>query len=406
MSDAEATRASDSPFPVIFLKAQQHRRIQKGHLWIYSNEVDTARSPLKQLSAGAVARFCSHSGQGLGLGFVNPQSLICGRILTRDQKATIDSQWLETALRAALSLRERLYSEPYYRLVHGEADYLPGLVIDRYGDVVVVQWSAAGFDTLRDALVSAIERVVNPVGIVIKNDGGVRELEQLAAEVTTLGEVPAELTVIENGCRFAVPSTGGQKTGWFFDHRENRARFAQLARGLRVLDVFCYAGGWGVQAAMAGAASAVCVDSAAPALAEVHTNAERNGVADRVSTRRGRAVEVLKAMAEAGERFDAIAVDPPAFIKRRKDQAAGEAAYRHVTDLALALLAPGGVLMSASCSMPLGEDGLRDIVTASLAKVGRRGQLFARGGQAADHPVHPSIPETNYLKALFFRVLD
>jgi len=388
----------------LYLNKQADRRLKKGHLWIYSNEVDTHRSPLKAMQPGDVASVYSTGGQCLGSAMINPQTLICGRLFSLAEHAIPDEAFFVQRLDYALALRERCFTAPYYRLVYGDADLLPGVVIDRYGDVFVVQLSTAGMDRARDALLAALNSLFSPVGIILRNNHSGRDLEDLPDEVETFGSIPELLALVENDTRFEVPALTGQKTGWFYDHRPNRALVRQLVRDKRVLDVFSYIGGWGIQAATAGASEVVCVDSSPAAMDGVGHNAEINGVIDRVSGMRGKAVEAMKELVAAGERFDMVILDPPAFIRKRKDQKAGEAAYRHINELAIRLLQPGGILVSASCSMPLTDDMLTAIVYGAVHKQGRQARLFHVGGQGMDHPVHPMIPETRYIKAQFFRV--
>ncbi len=389
----------------LFLKPQADRRIRKGHLWIYSNEVDTQRSPMNTFISGQMVQVLSSSGKPLGVAFINPNALLCGRLLSRDARTRIDQRFIEERLRRALALREQFFRTPHYRLVYGDADFLPGIIVDRYGDYLVVQIAVAGFDLLQDALLEALRKVVQPKGMVVRNDHQAREMENLDSQVTLHGEIPEFLPVEENGCRFDVPAVEGQKTGWFYDHRVNRAALQNWVASRRVLDVFCYLGGWGVQAAVAGAQTVLCVDSSQSALEGVTRNAGLNGVADKVAVSRGRAVDVLKSLCEQREKFDVVILDPPAFIKRRKDQKNGEAAYYHINELAVRLLEPDGLLASASCSMPLQAETLTEIVRSAARHCDRDTQMIYRGGQGPDHPVHPAIPETDYLKAQFFRVM-
>jgi 23S rRNA (cytosine1962-C5)-methyltransferase len=390
-------------FPLLVLNAQADRRIKKGHLWIYSNEVNTAKTPLKGFAPGDLAEVCSAGGQSLGLAFINPNALICGRLLTRDSRQRLDTGFLRSRITQALHLREMCFSEPYYRLVYGDSDLLPGVVIDRYGDYLVVQISVAGFDRLLEDLLAALEQVLQPKGIVVRNNHSARELEELEEQVRIVGAVPDTLALVENGARFEVSATTGQKTGWFYDHRVNRAALQNLVRGRRVLDVFSYMGGWGVEAGIAGARHVTCVDASEAAVEGVRHNAALNGIADKVEAVRGKAVDVLKNLVADKSQFDVVVLDPPAFIKKRKDQAAGEAAYRHINELAIRLLGKEGLLVSASCSMPLTRDILQEIVRGAARHLDRQAQLIYSGGQGPDHPIHPAIPETDYLKAQFYR---
>lgn len=392
--------------PRLMLKPQEDRRLREGHLWIYSNEVDVAATPLKHFEAGAQARVEDSRGKVLGIATVNPNSLICGRLISRDEQYPLNRSLLVHRLQIALSLREMLFEAPYYRLVYGDSDFLPGLVVDRFGDICVVQIATAGMERVKDDIVAALGKVLAPRGILFKNDGKMREVEGLPSYVeVAAGEVPDEVPLLENGVRFLAPVRAGQKTGWFFDHRESRARLRPLVAGKRVLDVFSYVGGWGVQAAAWGAREVVCVDASAAALEGVARNAALNGVGARVQTLQGDAFEIMSALKQSGERFDVVVLDPPAFIARRKDHKNGLIAYRRANELALRLLAKEGYLVSGSCSLHLTRAELVDVIRAAARHIDRAVQLIHHGHQGADHPVHPAIPETEYLKAVFARVL-
>jgi 23S rRNA (cytosine1962-C5)-methyltransferase len=397
--------APASSLPVLVLNAQADRRLKLGHLWIYSNEVDTARSPLKQFDMGQQALVTTNSGKPLGIALMNPTSLICGRIINRDESHPLNKSLLVHRFKQALALRELTFSEPYYRLVYGDSDLLPGLVVDRFGDYLVVQIAGAGMELVKNDIIDALVQVLKPEGILLSNDHSARALENLPEYTEVVyGSVPEAVELIENGTRFMAPIHGGQKTGWFYDHRVNRAQLQQYVNGKRVLDVFSYIGGWGVQAAKAGASEVICVDASESALDGVEQNAALNGVEDIVSTIQGKAIDVLKHLIAENERFDIVVLDPPAFIKKRKDQKAGEAAYRHINELGMRLLGRDGLLVAGSCSMHLGKDTLVEIVRAAGRHLDRHVQIIGQGGQGPDHPVHPAIPETDYLKAVFARV--
>jgi 23S rRNA (cytosine1962-C5)-methyltransferase len=397
-------RADDGRARELRLKRGEDRRLAAGHLWVFSNEIDSDATALAAFAPGDLAQITSHRGQFLGHAYVNPHALICARILSRDAAHPIDRALLDTRLRAALTLRERLYREPYYRLVFGESDGLPGLVLDRYGDVLVGQIATAGMEALKEAVAEAVRALISPAVLFWKNDSASRQLEQLpqVAEAA-FGEVPAQITAIEAGLRFAAPLTQGQKTGWFYDQAHNRARLAHyLWPGARVLDVCCYAGAWGVTALKAGAATASCIDSSETALDFVRRNAQANGVA--LETIRADAFDAMKALHDRGERFDVVVLDPPAFIKRKKDIPQGQAAYRKLNQLALALMEGEGLLVSCSCSYHLAPEELVTAIQTAARHTGRFVQILESGGQSPDHPVHPAIPETRYLKAFFCRV--
>ena len=401
--DPAAAEPGAPAYPVLRLKRHEERRVAAGHLWIFSNEVDTATTPLTGFAPGAVAAVRSDRDRFLGYAYVNPHSLIAARILSRDAGFAPGPSLLVHRLRVALALRERLYATPHYRLVHGESDLLPGLVVDRYGDVLVAQIATAGMEAQKDAIVAALDKVIKPRVVVFKNDSGARELEGLPKYVEAArGELPATVQVVEAGVDYTAPLVGGQKTGWFYDQAANRRQFLPLVRGAaRVLDVFSYVGAWAVPAGRDGA-EVTCVDSSAGALEAAQRNGAANGVALRVI--KADAFAALEELHAAREKFDAVIVDPPAFIKRRKDSAKGEAAYRRLNQLAMQLLPRDGLLVSCSCSYHLAPEALLDAIQKAGRHVGRFVQVLASGGQAPDHPVHPAIPETRYLKAFLCRV--
>jgi 23S rRNA (cytosine1962-C5)-methyltransferase len=404
MTHAAEVPADGLALPELRLKPREGRRLSAGHLWVFSNEVDNERTPLAGFAPGAPCRVIGDRDHFLGYAYVNPHALICARILGRDARYPPGKSLLAHRLQVALALRERLYAKPFYRLVHGESDGLPGLVLDRYGDVVVAQAGTAGMEALKAEVVAAVEQVIAPHAFIWKNDSGARDLEGLPSYVeAAFGEAPDHVEVEENGVRFRVPTGRGQKTGWFYDQAANRAAFLKYVPGARVLDVFSYLGAWGLSAARAGAAEVVCVDSSAPALDLLQKSADDNGLA--VHTRRGDAFDVLAALREAGERFDVVVVDPPAFIKRRRDIPKGQAAYRKLNQLAMQLLPRDGILVSCSCSHHLAQEDLVDAIQQAARHLGRFVQIVAVGGHAPDHPIHPAIPETRYLKALVCRVV-
>ncbi len=390
--------------PPLRLRKNEDRRLRAGHLWVFSNEVDVAATPLTAFQAGEMVEVQDQRGAPLGSAYVNPHSLIAARLVSRQRGRVLDAALLGRRIARALALREMVFDRPFYRLVFGEGDALPGLVVDRFGDVLVVQVTTAGMERVVDEVVQALREAVPSAGILLRNDSPGRVPEGLEPYVRTAhGDVPEVLAVEENGVRFEVGSTG-QKTGWFYDHRMNRARMAAYAPGRRVLDVFSYAGGWGVQAAAAGAAEVVCVDASAAPLEWAERSAALNGVEGRVRTERADAFDALGRRAADGERFGMVILDPPAFAKRKKDLKAGEEAYRRANQLAMELLEPDGILVTASCSFHLDRASLQDAVLRAGRRLGREVQLLEQGHQGPDHPVHPAIPETAYLKAFIARV--
>jgi 23S rRNA (cytosine1962-C5)-methyltransferase len=388
------------------LKKYEDRRLREGHLWIYSNEVDTSKTPLKTLEAGEQVIIEDFAGKKLGIATASPNSLICARLINRDVKHPLDKSLIVYRLNQALSLRERFFDEPYYRLVYGDSDGLCGLVVDRFGDYCVVQTTTAGMEKVKDDIVQALVKVLNPTGILFKNDSKARALEGLPPYIeVAYGDVPKLLPLVENGVKFLAPAHDGQKTGWFYDHRESRAQLQRVVKGKRVLDVFSYAGSWGVQAAAFGAAEVTCIDASEFALDIVKQNAALNGLEDKVHTLQGDAFQMLTELKQQGEQFDVIVLDPPAFMQKRKDHANGLQAYRRINELAMRLLVKDGILVSGSCSMHLKTEELVDVIRGASRHLDKSAQVVFIGGQGADHPVHPAIPETSYLKCVMARVL-
>ncbi len=392
--------------PSLWLKKGEDRRLRSGHLWVFSNEVDNERSALKAFTPGQVALLRDHADRALGTVYVNPHSLICARLMSRDPRRVLGQSLLEDRLRQALALRERLCETPCYRLVHGDGDGLSGLIIDRYGDTCVIQPNTAGMEQALEALIAALRATVRPSHILIRADSPMRELEGLDHYQRWVdGTGPELLELTENGVRFQVGSQDAQKTGWYYDHRASRARLADHVRGRRVLDVFSYVGAWGVQALAAGASSATCVDSSAAALDRASGNAALNGLDAALTTIEGDAFTVLQALREERQHYDVVIVDPPAFVKRKKDLKKGLGGYRRLNQLAMQVLAKGGTLISASCSSHVTADALLQEILAAARHLDRSLQVIETGQQAPDHPVHPAIPESRYLKTWFCRVL-
>lgn len=357
----------------------------------------------RQMPPGGLVRLEGDDGARLGTFMFNPHSLIAARLLDHDPAAVIDMEWLRVRLGDAITLRVRVCDAPFHRLVHAEADRLPGLVIDRYDDVAVVQANTAGMDRLTPLIVQALTDLLPLRAVVARNDSGARRQEGLSDEVALLFGEDASAEVVEGGVRFPVDPLEGQKTGWFYDQRPNRDRVAALAAGARVLDVFCHVGAFGVRCAAAGAREVVLVDSSAPALAQAERAAALNGVAERVRTRRGDAFEVMGEL--AGERFDLVVCDPPAFARSRKDAEAGLRAYGRMARMAAPLVAPGGFLFVASCSHHAPLEAWSAQIAFGLHRARREGRIVYTGGAGPDHPVHPHLPESAYLKAQLIQVL-
>jgi 23S rRNA (cytosine1962-C5)-methyltransferase len=391
--------------PELYLKKNEDKRLRKGHLWVFSNEIDAKRTPLDAFAVGDMVVVKDSTGKALGSAYINPKTLVCARIISRKLSTKIGGKFFTTRLANALALRERLYDKPYYRLVFGESDGLPGLVIDRYGSVLSVQITTAGIEKQKEILVTTLIEMLSPEAIILKNDTGQRQLENLPQETEVIyGTVPESLIIEENNAQFEINPVAGQKTGWFYDHRNSRAQLAKLAKNQRVLDLFSYSGAWGIPAAMAGASEVICVDSSESAIAMAKKSAELNQVADKVQGVRSDVFDFLKQARENNERYDIIILDPPALIKRKKDFKAGYEAYRRLNHLALQVLSNNGILVSASCSHHLSKANLHEILRSSARHIDRHMMFFAAGGQGFDHPVHPAIPETEYLKTYFCSV--
>jgi 23S rRNA (cytosine1962-C5)-methyltransferase len=400
-------RMSDEiAYPALYLKRGEDARLRGGHLWVFSNEVDVKRSPLTGFEPGEACVIVDAHDKPLGIGYVNPNSLICARLVNRNLDHALDRSLIVHRLKVALSLRERLYGEPYYRLVFGESDALPGLTVDRFGEVIVAQATTAGMERLKDDVTAAIAKVIKPAALVWKNDAAIRALEHLP-EYSDAGMqvLPVSLVVREGGLEFEIDPVGGQKTGWFYDQRANRDLLAPYVRGARVLDMFSYLGAWGLRAAAAGAKQVICVDASASAVAAITRNAQRNGLTDRVTAVRADAFEYLKAQRAAREHFDVVILDPPAFVKRKKDFAEGRIAYRRINEMAMQILARDGILITCSCSYHMPRAALLEAVQQAARHLDRNMQVLAQLQQAPDHPVHPAIPETDYLKGFICRVL-
>jgi 23S rRNA (cytosine1962-C5)-methyltransferase len=390
---------------VLQLKKNEEKRLSSGHLWVYSNEVDTQASPLKELSLGQTVEVRSSTGKWLAHAYANPQSLISARITSRNPKYPMSKSLIVHRIKVALGLRERFYPQPFYRLVFGESDLLPGLIVDRFGDVLVVQITTAGMEVLKQEITEALNKVMKPTGIVLRNDTSSRTLEGLDSYVENVGKVPDEVTLSEGDTEFAIPMANGQKTGWFYDQRDNRQWLNPLVQGKTVIDAYSYMGAWGVQAAKHGAERVICIDTSESALEYVAQNAQRNNVSDRVFTARGNATDVLAGLKADGESADIIVLDPPAFIKRKKDYRAGVKGYQKLNERGISLVKPDGLIVTCSCSYHMPVNEFRAMSNRAAVHVDRQMQIIHENGQSIDHPVHPAMPETNYLKTIYARVL-
>jgi len=393
MTDPEAR-------PRVFLRPGGDRRIGGGHPWAFSNEV-RMDAAAKELPPGAVVALHRVDGKPLGVGTFNPRSLIAFRMLDRDPDAVIDAAFLAGRIARALALRERLYDAPFYRLIHAEADGVPGLVVDRFADVLSVQANSAGMEALTPALLEALDAVLAPAAVVLRNDSRARAQEGLPQAVQVAkGQVAEPVIVTEAGLSFVADLVHGQKTGWYFDQRPAREMVAPLAAGGRMLDAYCQSGAFAVRAADASAVEVTAIDSSAASLDLAREAAQRNGVEAVCRFERGDVFEVLERLVSDGGRYRLVVADPPAFVKSRKDLASGIRGYRKLVRLVAPLVEPGGFLFVASCSHNVERDAFATEVAAGLHRVRRDGRILHAGGAGPDHPVHPRLPESAYLKTL------
>ena len=399
MTDQTSGASERSPArPTVRVLPRRHQRVKAGHPWVYSNEIEMTAA-LKALPAGCVVDVVNAGGEPLGAAMFNARSLVAARMIAPTAGIDLDRGLIEERLSAALVLRDRIVDAPSYRLVHAEADRLPGLVVDRFEDVVVIQSNTAGMDRAEADVVAAVDALLSPRAIVLRNDSPVRTLEGLELGVQVAkGELDGPIPLVENGVRFLADLSGGQKTGWFFDQRDHRAAVARVARGGSVLDVFAYTGGFGVTAAVAGAREVTMVDRSEAALALAEQAAEINGVVERCRFVRAAAFTELEMLAASGARYDVVVIDPPAFVKSRKDLSAGSRGYVKLTRLAAKLVAPGGFLFTASCSHNVSPELFGELVAKGLETAGRSGRILRSAGAGPDHPVHPFLPESAYLK--------
>lgn len=402
------TGSSSSPAPsrpIVRLKPKADAsRIRRGQPWVYADDVVTDRRT-KAIAPGSLAILQDAGRTNIGLVAVNGASKLMLRVLSPDVETQIDQAWFEAKLTRALELRSRLYDAPYYRLVHAEGDGLPGVVIDRFGDICVIQPNAAWVEARFDMLVAALVKVTG-VGTVYKNASGrTRELEGLDGEsgvVTGAIEGPVEVSM--NGATYLADIAGGQKTGLFYDQRPNHLFAAGLAKDARVLDVFSHVGGFGLAALAGGAASALAVDGSEPALTLAEQGAAASGWSDKFETRKGDAFKVMEALSQEGRVFDLVIADPPAFAPSKTALQNGLTAYSRVASMASRLVAPGGYLVLCSCSHAAELSKFRQASLRGIGKRERHAQLLHTGQAGPDHPVHEALAESSYLKALFFRL--
>jgi len=398
-------RLRNMTFKTLYLKRREDKRLQAGHLWVFSNEIDTKKSPLKSFEPGETVNVLSSEGKNLGSAYVNPHSLIAARIYDEHKNCELSQEWFEQRFSQALALREMMFDKPYYRLCFSEGDFIPGLIVDRFNDCFVLQINTAGIEAAKVQMLGALENLFSPRTIVLRNDSASRTLESLEKTVDLVkGEITEDICLEENDVKYRVDVLKGQKTGWFYDQRISRKNMMPQVKGKTVLDIFSYTGSWSICAASAGANEVTAIDVSQAALDKLVKNAEMNDVQDKVKIVCDDAFNAMQAMSHEKQVFDVVFIDPPAFIKRKKDIKEGQQAYIRANRLAMNLVKPGGLLVSSSCSYHMSQANLQNSLLKASRKLKRSIQVLSYGYQGPDHPIHPAIEESAYLKTITVRV--
>lgn len=382
----------------IILKKNEEHRIVAGHQWVFSNEIESLRG---NPETGEVVELLRHDEKFLGLGFYHPHSLIAFRFLTSEPEE-IGFSFFERRIQQALSLRQRLYpGAETFRLAHGESDFLPGLIIDKYNEFISIQILSAGMNKRTELICNVLETIFHPKAIVARNDVAIRALEELPMEKKVL-RGNTGITIIDDGVKFEVDVFNGQKTGFFLDQRENRKAIHRYAIGGNILDCFCNEGGFALHAAFANAASVCGLDISESSIAKARVNARLNSAA--VEFEIHDVHEMLKLLGEKNKKFDVVILDPPSFTKSKKNIPAALRGYKEINTAAMRLITAGGFLITSSCSHHITEDGFLSTIEQAAVKAKRNVQLLEFTGAAPDHPVIPAMPETKYLKFAIFAV--
>jgi 23S rRNA (cytosine1962-C5)-methyltransferase len=378
----------------IKLNKQTNGAALRGVPWVFSNQIEMSEIA-KNIIPGSVVRLADKEGRFLGAYHFNPHSLISARLLSRNHDRVIDGKFYKERLQRALDLRNRLFAAPFYRLVHAEGDGLPGLIVDRYDDVLVIQPNTAGMDGDTPMIVDALQKLLGPRIIAVISDSKAREQEGLApVSMMAHGAADGVVSLVENGITYLADPVGGQKTGWFFDHRRNRAFMMELAAGKSVLDLYSYTGAFGLACAKAGAGSVLSIDRSETAMALARQAAEKNGFAQW----KGESAEIFAWLGQTKTTFDIVMADPPAFAKSKKDVPAARKGYEKLARQSAQMVKPGGLLSIASCSYHVDGPNFLAACVAGLREGGRSARLIHTAGAGPDHPVHPSLPQTAYLK--------
>jgi 23S rRNA (cytosine1962-C5)-methyltransferase len=390
--------------PVIKIKKGAEIRIIKGSPWIFSNEIENFSS-VKNLEKGFLVKVEIRKGEPFAIAYFNPHSLIAARILSYNYWQEVDEEFFIQRITDAKHLREKFFSKPFYRLVHSEADFLPGLVIDRFDDVFSCQISTAGMEKLAPLLLSALEKIFPHSIIIFKNDVEARRLEGLEMKVEVIrGKIPEEVIIEENELKFLVNLKSGQKTGWFFDQRKNREFIGSISEDADVLDAFCYLGGFGINALNNRAKSVTFIDSSSDALEILKKNISLNKLPKNFEIINDKVFDVLESDQFQKRQFDVVNLDPPAFIKSKKDLMSGLKGYEKLIKLACPLVKKGGILMLSSCSHHASLTDLVAVANDGFRKMDRKARLIRSFGADIDHPTHPTLKESEYLKSITFVV--
>lgn len=388
----------------IHLKKNEDRRIKSGHPWVFSNEIGRIDN---RCEPGGAALLFDASGGLIGTGYYNPHSLIAFRLLAAGRAEIDTAEFFLKQISAALDHRRMIYPDlETFRLVYGESDHLPGLVVDKYGDFLSIQLLSAGMDHRRGLIVDALQQLLTPKGIIARNDVAVRSMEGLSEQVELLaGAVPERVMMQENGLKFELDLWHGQKTGGFLDQKENHLLLKGISEGRRVLDCFCYSGSWAVHAGAFGAERVLGLDISERAIAHAKRNAALNGLEKKVDFEECDAFDRLRSLKLEGEAFDVVVLDPPAFVKNRKNIAEATKGYLTINRRAMELLEPGGYLITCSCSYHMGREAFREMLVAASRQAKREVRLVKVCSQAPDHPVLLSFPESEYLKCFVLQVI-
>ncbi|MEQ1753963.1 MAG: class I SAM-dependent rRNA methyltransferase [Micropepsaceae bacterium] len=393
-----------SAYPKLRVLHKQAARLKGGSPWVYSNEVVMDKA-VKALPAGTLVDVIGEQGNEFGTAYFNPHSLIAARLLTARQGSPINEGFFADRIQQARNLRDRLIRTPYYRLLHADADGCPGLIIDRFDDVFVAQSGTAGMDALEKFWLAALVEEFKPRTVFIKSDAPSRAYEGLKDDVRCAHGNDTALAVVEEaGVRHEFNPLTGQKTGWFFDQRDNRAFLLQMTPAATLLDAFSYTGALALGAVKAGAKTALMLDASQAALDQAMETARRNNLSPLIETRKCDAMQELEDMAPTGELFDVVSVDPPPFVRAKKDLESGARGYRKLAKLSAALVARRGFLSVASCSHAISAERFQTECSIGIARSGRQAKLVRANGAAPDHPVHPMLPETAYLKSLVYQL--